>query len=299
MKRAGGVLLIATHLLLGGCAQQQVAEPSFNTPSAQSYLNAHGAKVEVRLPKEGLVSASMVIDSKNAQNAAQVSDNVTRSAVQAGGVVGLLIASAINTRTGVGALERDARTSAENDARPMVALLGEQNLDEVFTRRYRDSSVAAGIPAAQGQVSGLLLIEPRLMLSADRGSFMLINRVQVQDIAGSVLYQRRVEVVGQPFRSCGAQCIDDGRLEAAKVNEQLERCIEESMRVVAQDLRAADSDAQGTEQTVRYVLDGRRVVERGRLLPSAGVYHRYRNLDGAIKSVPIPFENVASQSVSP
>ncbi|KAF1028095.1 MAG: hypothetical protein GAK37_02288 [Pseudomonas sp.] len=299
MKRAGYALLIASHLLLGGCAQQQVAEPSFNTPLAQTYLDAHGAKVEVQLPAQGLVSASMVIDSKNAQNAAQVSDNVTRNAVSAGGVVGLLVASAVNTRTGVGALERDARTSAENDARPMATLLGEQDLDTFFSRRYRDGSAAAGIKPAQGQVSGLLLIEPRVVLSADRGSFVLINRVQVQDIAGSVLYQRRVEVVSQPFRSCGAQCIDDGHLELAKVNEQLERCIEETMRVVAQDLRAADSPADDTEQTVRYVLDGQRVVERGRLLPSAGVYHRYRNLEGAIKSVPMPFENVVSQSVMP
>nr|WP_256581815.1 hypothetical protein [Pseudomonas sp. S09G 359] len=291
-------VLAAGSLLLGACAQQRLPEPGFNTPSALSYVNAHGAKVQVQLPTEGFITASMVIDSKTALSAAQTTDNVTRNAVGAGGVVGLLIASAINTRTGVGALERDARQSAENDSRPMAALLAEQNLDAMFTQRYQQTSLAAGLPAAQGQVSALVLIEPRLVLSADRGSFVLVNRVQVQDIAGSVLYQRRIEVVGQPFRSCGAQCIDDGHLETAKVNEQLERCIDESMRVLAQDLRAVDSQAE-VEQTVRYVLDGRRVVERGRVLPSAGVYSRYRNLDGAIKSVPMPFENVAVQRVAP
>ncbi|MCF5050669.1 hypothetical protein GIW50_06970 [Pseudomonas syringae] len=298
MRAAGCALLIAGSLLLGACAQHALPEPAFNTPSALSYINAHGAKVEVRVPAQGFITASMVIDSKTALNAAQVSDNVTRTAVNAGGVVGLLIASAINTRTGVGALERDARQSAENDARPMAALLAEQNLEAAFTQRYQHTSQAAGLPAAQGPVSALVLIEPRLVLSADRGSFVLVNRVQVQDIAGSVLYQRRIEVVGQPFRSCGAQCIDDGHLESAKVNAQLEVCIDEAMRVFAQDLRAVDSQAE-VEQTVRYVLDGRRVVERGRLLPSAGVYHRYRNLDGAIKSVPMPFENVAVQTVAP
>lgn len=298
MRALSCAALAAGSLLLGACAQQRLPEPGFNTPSALSYVNAHGAKVQVQLPTEGFITASMVIDSKTALSAAQTTDNVTRNAVGAGGVVGLLIASAINTRTGVGALERDARQSAENDSRPMVALLAEQNLDAMFTQRYQQTGLAAGLPAAQGQVSALVLIEPRLVLSADRGSFVLVNRVQVQDIAGSVLYQRRIEVVGQPFRSCGAQCIDDGHLETAKVNEQLERCIDESMRVLAQDLRAVDSQAE-VEQTVRYVLDGRRVVERGRVLPSAGVYSRYRNLDGAIKSVPMPFENVAVQRVAP
>lgn len=298
MKVLGSALLIVSGLMLGACAQHPLPEPGFSTPSALSYINAHGAKVEVRWPAQGLVTASMVIDSKRAADAAQVSDNVTRSAVNAGGVVGLLIASAINTQTGAGVLERDARNSAEHDARPMTTLLGEQNLEAAFSRRYQQTGQAAGLPAAQGPVSALVLVEPRLVLSADRGSFTLVNRVQVQDIAGSVLYQRRIDVVGQPFRSCGAQCIDDGHLEWAKVNEQLEACIDETMRVLAQDLRAGEGVDAG-EQTVRYVLDGRRVVERGRLLPSAGVYHRYRNLDGAIKSVPMPFENIAAQAVSP
>lgn len=299
MKGLGCAVLMASGLLLGACAQQQVPEPSFNNPSALSYINAHGVRVEVQLPTEGFVTASMVIDTKTALDAMHTSDNVTRSAVAAGGVAGLLMASAINTRTGTGALERDARLSAQNDARPMVALLGDQNLEEVLLGRYRQTSQAAGLPAAQGQVSGRLLIKPQLVLNADRSSFVLINRVQVQDIAGSVLYQRRIDVVGMPFRSCGAQCIDDGHLELAKVNGQLEQCIDEAMRVLAEDLHAADSGSGEEEQTVRYVLDGHRVVERGRLLPASGLYHRYRNLDGALKSVPVPFENVATQRFSP
>lgn len=290
MKGLGCALLIASGLLLGACAQHQVPEPSFNNPSALPYINAHGVRVEVQIPTEGFVTASMVIDTKAAQNATQTSDNITRSAVTAGGVVGLLMASAINTSAGTGALERDARLSAQDDARPMAALLGDLNLGDVLLRRYRQASQAAGLPAAQGQVSGRLLIAPQLVLGADRSSFVLVNRVQVQDIASSVLYQRRIDVVGQSFRSCGAQCIDDGRLELAKVSGQLEQCIDEAMRVLAQDLHAADSGSGDEEQTVRYVLDGHRVVERGRLLPASDVYHRYRNLDGVLKSVPVPFE---------
>lgn len=299
MKGPCCVLLIVSGLLLGACAQQQLPEPSFNNPSAVTYINAFGVRVDVQLPTEGFVTASMVIDPKTAQNAMQTSDNVTRSAATAGGVVGLLVASAINTRTGIGVLERDARLSAQNDARPMAALLGDQNLGDVLLRRYRQASQAAGLPAAQGQISGRLLIEPQLRLGADRGSFVLVNRVQVQDIASSVLYRRRIEVVGQSFRSCGAQCIDDGRLELAKVNGQLEQCIDEAMRVLAEDLHAADSGSDNEEQTIRYVLDGHRVVERGRLLPSSGIYNRYRDLDGALKSVPVPFENVPTQRLSP
>lgn len=299
MKKPGCALLIVSGLLLGACAQHQLPEPSFNDPSAMTYIHAVGVRVEVQLPTEGFVTASMVIDPKTAQNAMQTSDNVTRSAATAGGVVGLLVASAINTRTGIGALERDARLSAQNDARPMAALLGDQNLEDVLLRRYRQASQAAGLPAAQGQISGRLLIEPQLLLGEDRGSFVLVNRVQVQDIASSVLYRRRIEVVGQSFRSCGAQCIDDGRLELARVNGQLEQCIDEAMRVLAEDLHAADSGSDNEEQTVRFVLDGHRVVERGRLLPSSGVYNRYRNLDGALKSVPVPFENVTTQRLSP
>jgi len=297
MKVWSCVLLIAGGLLVG-CAQHSVSEPSFNDPSALPYINAHGVNLEVQLPSEGFVGASMVIDAKAAQNAMQTTTNLTRSATSAGGWVGLLAASAINTRTGTGALERDAKASAERDARPMVALLDEQNLQDVLLRRYREASQAAGLVAAQGPVGARLLIKPQLVLSGDRGHFVLVNRIQVQDIAGSVLYQRQIDVAGKSFRRCGEQCVDDGSLDPSRVNDQLQLCITEAMRVLTQDLHAADSHFN-QEQTVRYVLDGQRMVERGQLLPASDGYHRYRNLDGALKSVPVPFENVASETTLP
>ncbi|WPO98083.1 hypothetical protein SFA35_15645 [Pseudomonas sp. HR96] len=298
-------LAMAAALLLGGCAQQPPSEKSFNGPQALPYVNAHGLQVQVQIPRDGFVSASWVIDAKAAQAAAQTTDSITRSSVQAGGVVGLLVASAINTQTGTGVLERDARAAAQRDARPMAALLAEQAEADRLARRFRQASLDAGLPAGQGAITARLLIEPQLVLSADRGSFVLISRAQVQDIAGEPLYRRHIEVVGAPFRRCGAQCIDDGQLDLAAVDQQLQQCIEETLRVLAQDLRAGDSDDLGQQLTVRYVLDGQRQVERGWLLPALPVatgtatagnqYHRYRNLDGALKSVPVPFENIATQ----
>jgi len=292
------VFLLAGGVLLTGCAGHSVSEPDFHDPSALSYVNAHGVSVEVRLPSEGFVTASMVIDVKTAQNAMQTSDTLTRSAVNAGGLVGLLAASAINTRTGVGALERDARASAQNDARPMAALLEDQSLQDVLQRRYREASQAAGLKQAQGSISARLLITAQLVLSGDRSHFVLVNRVQVQDIAGSVLYQRRIEVLGKPFRRCGEQCMDDGRLDQARVNDQLQVCIAEAMRVLTQDLNVTDSRFS-REETIRYVLDGQRIVERGQQLPASDGYHRYRNLDGALKSVPVAFENATGETTLP
>jgi len=298
MKIRYCAFLLAGGVLLAGCAQAPVSEPHLHDPSALPYVNAHGVSVEVQLPPEGFVSASMVIDAKTAQNAMQTSDTLTRSAVTAGGWVGLLAASAINTQAGIGALERDARVSAQNDARPMAALLGDQSLQDVLQRRYREASQVAGLKQAQGPVGARLLITPQLVLSGDRSRFVLVNRTQVQDIAGSVLYQRRIEVLGTSFRRCGEQCVDDGRLDQARVNDQLQVCIAEAMRVLTQDLQVTDSSFS-REETIRYVLDGQRMVERGQLLPASDGYHRYRNLDGALKSVPVAFEGATGETTLP
>ncbi len=291
-------IALLTALTLTGCAQSPPPEASFNDPTALPYVTAHGVQVQVQVPKDGFVSAQMVIDAKAAEAAALTTNNVTRSSVQAGGVVGLLVASAINTQTGTGVLERDARAAAQKDARPMAALLSNQAVDDKLTQRFRQAGMTAGLPLGQGAVTAHLIVEPQLVLSADRGSFTLVSRVQVQDIAGSALYRRHIEVVGQPFRRCGTQCVDDGQLDMALVDGQLQQCIDETLRVLAQDLHAGDGQALGQEQTVRYVLDGQRQVERGRLLPGGGIYHRYRNLNGAVKSVPVPFEGMAVQSVN-
>lgn len=292
---AGYAIALLAAAALAGCAQGPQPEAGITDPTALPYVTAHGVQVEVQVPKDGFVSAQMVIDAKAAQAAALTTNNITRNSVQAGGVVGLLVASAINTQTGTGVLERDARAAALQDSRPMAALLADQAVDDKLTQRFRQAGMAAGLPMGQGAVTAHLLVEPQLVLSADRGSFKLVSRVQVQDIAGGALYRRHIEVVGQPFRRCGAQCIDDGRLDLALVDGQLQQCIDETLRVLAEDLRAGDGQALGQEQTVRYVLDGQRQVERGRLLPGGGVYHRYRNLDGAVKSVPVPFEGIAAQ----
>ena len=293
--RTRSPIALVVALVLAGCAQGPQPETGFNDPTALPYVTAHGVQLHVQVPQEGFVSAQMVIDTKAAQAAALTTNNITRSSVQAGGVVGLLVASAINTQTGTGVLERDALAAAKQDARPMAALLADQAEDDKLTQRFRLAGMAAGLPLTQGAVTAQLIVEPHLVLSADRGSFTLVSRVRVQDIAGSDLYRRHIEVVGQPFRRCGAQCIDDGQLDLSRVDAQLQQCIDETLRVLAEDLRAGDGQTLGQEQTVRYVLDGQRQVERGRLLPGGGVYHRYRNLEGAVKSVPVPFEGIAAQ----
>lgn len=128
------------------------------------------------------------------------------------------------------------------------------------------------------------------MLTPDRGSFVLVNQVQLLDIAGSLLYRARIEVTSQPIRQCGAQCIDSGVLALNPVTAALDACIDEAMRVLTADLNgpAASPD---TQETLRYVLDGQRVVERGYSMGHNGLYWRYRNLYGAVKSVPAPFED--------
>lgn len=168
-------------------------------------------------------------------------------------------------------------------------------LQERLQQRFQRASQAAGIKQGIGDISARLVIEPKLMLTPDRGSFVLINQVQVQDIAGSALYRMRIEVSSQPIRRCGKQCIDDGTLDLAQVTAALDECIEESMRVLAADLMLP-APPEAAQETLRYVLNGQRVVERGYQLANTGNYWRYRDLYGAVKSVPVPFEDALTQA---
>ncbi|UCP12868.1 hypothetical protein K5R88_15090 [Pseudomonas sp. MM213] len=281
-------------LMLAGCAQKPAPETGFKSQSAASYVQAHGLKVDMQLP-QAFVGASTVIDAKAAQEAAQSSHNLVASSGNTAGLAGLLVASLINTQMGSGSLQRDAEKVALKDSRPMADLLAGVPLQERLQQRYQQASHSAGLKQGEGQVTGRLVIEPKLMLTPDRGSFVLINQVQVQDIAGMALYRMRIEVASQPIRRCGKQCIDDGSLDLAKVTAVLDECIDESMRVLAADLMLP-APPEAAQETLRYVLDGQRVVERGYQLANNGNYWRYRNLYGAVKSVPVPFEDALTQA---
>ena len=281
-------------LMLAGCAQKPAPETGFKSQSAASYVQAHGLKVDMQLP-QAFVGASTVIDAKAAQEAAQSSHNLVASSGNTAGLAGLLVASLINTQMGSGSLQRDAEKVALKDSRPMADLLAGVPLQERLQQRYQQASHSAGLKQGEGQVTGRLVIEPKLMLTPDRGSFVLINQVQVQDIAGMALYRMRIEVASQPIRRCGKQCIDDGSLDLVKVTAVLDECIDESMRVLAADLMLP-APPEAAQETLRYVLDGQRVVERGYQLANNGNYWRYRNLYGAVKSVPVPFEDALTQA---
>lgn len=281
-------------LMLTGCAQKPAPEAGFKDQGALPYVQAHGLKVDVQVP-QAFVGASTVIDSEAALKAASISQNLVANSGNSAGLAGLLVASVVNTQVGSGSLQRDAEKAALKDAQPMADLLGGVALQERLQQRYQRASQSAGLKQGEGQVTARLLIEPKLMLTPDRGSFVLVNQVQVQDIAGSPLYRMRIEVASQPIRRCGQQCIDDGSLELAKVTAVLDECIDESMRVLATDLMQP-TPPPAAQETLRYVLDGRRVVERGYQLANNGNYWRYRNLYGAVKSVPVPFEDAMTQA---
>lgn len=279
---------LGLSLVLGGCAQSAAPSRSFNDPTALRYINDHGVKLDVQLPAKGFVSASMVIDAKTAL-AAQKSSQSAANAAHGAGLAGLLVLSAVQSQVGSGALESDARKEAEQDAKPMASLLSGQPLDARLQQRYQHASADAGLKQAQNQVAGRLVIQPKIILGADRGSFSLLNEVELQDIAGMALYHARIEVMSKPFRRCGEACIDSGELDLDKVTAVLDACIDESMRVLAQDLQSQGSAL--AQQTIRYVIDGRRHVERGQLLSSNNDYVRYRSLDGAVKSAPVQLED--------
>lgn len=293
MKRSIMGASVLALLVLGGCAQKPAPEAGFKSQSAASYVQAHGLKVDMQLP-QAFVGASTVIDAEAAQKAASSSHNLVAGA-NAAGLAGLLVASLINTQMGSGSLQRDAENTALKESRPMADLLAGVPLQERLQLRYQQASQVAGLKQGEGAVTARLVIEPKLMLTADRGSFLLINQVQVQDIAGSALYRMRIEVASQPIRQCGKQCIDDGSLDLAKVTAVLDECIDESMRVLATDLMQP-APPEAAQETLRYVLDGQRVVERGYQLANNGSYWRYRNLYGAVKSVPVPFEDALTQA---
>lgn len=295
MSRRGGLPAIALAVsLLAGCAQKPMPPAGFKSPQALVYVQAHGLDVDLRLAP-AWVGASTVVDADVAQRAASSSHLLISSSGNAAGLAGVLVASLINTQMGSGSLQRDAEQNAAQASRPLAALLAGVPLQERLQRRFQQASLAAGLKQGAGAVSARLLIEPSLMLTPDRGSFVLINQVQVQDIAGTALYRMRIEVNGPPIRRCGARCVDDGSLDLAPVTAALDECIDESMRVLAADL-TLPPPLPSAEQTLRYVLDGQRVVERGYALPSSGRYWRYRNLYGALKSVPVPFEDALTQA---
>ncbi|HEF4758551.1 TPA: hypothetical protein SAN82_000955 [Pseudomonas putida] len=294
MKRPVAAAAALLLLTLAGCAQKPAPEAGFKDQTALTYIQVHGLKVEVQLP-QAFVGASTVIDSEAALKAASSSYNLVASSGQTAGLAGIMVASLINTQVGSGTLQRDAEKSAVKDSRPMADLLAGVPLQERLQQRFQDASKLAGLKQGEGQVTARLLIEPKLMLTPDRGSFILVNRVQVQDIAGSPLYRMRIEVASQPIRQCGKQCIDDGRLDLAKVTAALDECIDESMRVLATDLMQP-TPPPAAQETLRYVLDGQRMVERGYQLTNNGSYWRYRNLYGAVKSVPVPFEDAMTQA---
>ncbi|OUM05684.1 hypothetical protein BW686_20225 [Pseudomonas syringae] len=294
MKRVLITVAAQALLMLAGCAQKPGPPAGFKTQDAVSYVQAHGVKVDMQLP-QAFVGASTVVDAEAAQKAASSSHNLVASSGNAAGLAGLLVASLINTQMGSGSLQRDAEQAAAKESLPLANLLAGVQLQERLQQRFQQASSTAGLKQGVGNVSARLVIEPKLMLTPDRGSFVLINQVQVQDIAGSALYRMRIEVNSQPIRRCGKQCIDDGALDLAQVTAALDECIEESMRVLAADLMLP-APPEAAQETLRYVLDGRRVVERGYQLASNGHYWRYRNLYGAVKSVPVPFEDALTQA---
>ncbi|WP_419711824.1 hypothetical protein [Pseudomonas sp. NFX224] len=294
MKRSILAASAFALLMVGGCAQKPAPEAGFKDQTALPYVQAHGLKADVQVPQD-FVGASTVIDSKDALKAASSSQALLLNSGTGAGLAGVLVASLVNTQMGSGTLQRDAEKSALKDSRPMADLLAGVPLQERLQQRYQQASQVAGLRQGEGQVTARLLIEPKVMLTPDRGSFVLVNQVQVQDISGSPLYRMRIEVTSRPIRRCGSQCIDDGSLELAKVTAVLDECIDESMRVLATDLMQP-TPPPAAQETLRYVLDGQRVVERGYQLANNGSYWRYRNLYGAVKSVPVPFEDALTQA---
>lgn len=278
--------LLVLALLLSGCAQQAPRPTDIREPTALRYLSEHGAKVEVLVPDAGWIDASLMIDPKAAAEARETNHSIAKHATSGAGVVGLLLASAINTQVGSASVQRDAERDAQQAARNMAVVLDDHPYNGRLQQRYVEAANNAGLRPASGPVSARLQVLPQVMISPDRGSFVLVSQVELQDIAGSPLYRTRVEVQSLSFRRCGEQCIDDGGLEPEKINAVLEACIDESMRVLAADL-SQPINVTTREQTMRYMLDGRRMVERGRLLPSSEQYTRYRNIDGALKAVPV------------
>lgn len=282
--------------LITGCAQAPSGPAHFTDPHAQAYVNQHGARVEVALPKGPLVSAALVIDSAAASAAQQTTDQTTAN-LRGNGLIGLAVTAAVSAQAGAGALQRKAQAAADNDAKPLASLLGGLPMDTQLARRYQAAAHAAGLPEGKGAVVARLAITPRIILSADRAHIVLSSDVRLEDIAGGALYSARVEVGSPSLRRCGADCMDDGTLEQARVDAALDACVSETLRLVALDINGAVAPA-GPERTLRYVLDGQRVVERGRLLAGSEGYLRYLALDGAVKAMPVALEGQGMATVA-
>ena len=273
---------------LGGCAQAPAGPAHFTDPHAQAYVTEHGARVDVSLPKGPLVSAALVIDSA-AASAAQATTDQMAANMRGNGLIGLAVTSAVSAQSGAGALQRKAQAAADQDAKPLASLLSGLPMDTQLARRYQAAALAAGLPEGKGAVVARLAIAPHIVLTADRAHFVLSSDVRLEDIAGGALYSARVDVGSPSLRRCGADCIDDGQLEQARVEAALEACVSETLRLVAQEISGTAVPA-GPERTLRFVLDGQRVVERGRLLAGSEGYLRYLALDGAVKAMPVALE---------
>lgn len=282
MRRA--LLLVA---LLSGCAQQAPRPADIHDPTALRYLNQHGARVEVQVPPQGWVDASLMIDAKAAEQARGTNQRMTQNAIASGGILGAALASAINTQVGEASLQREAARDAKQAAQPLAVLLSDHPYNGKLQQRYQQAAATAGLRPSSGAITASLHITPKVVLSPDRGSFLLASAIDLQDIAGMSLYRTRIEVQSLSLRRCGEQCIDDGGLDPQKIEALLGVCIDEAMRTLAMDLQRGPDGQREREKTIRYRLDGRRVVERGRVLEGSEGYLRYRNLDGALKVVPV------------
>lgn len=275
-------------IALGGCAQAPTGPAHFTDPHAQAYVSQHGVRVDVSLPKGPLVSAAVVIDSATA-SAAQATTDQMAASMRGNGLIGLAVTTAVSAQSGAGALQRKAQAAADQDAKPLASLLGGMPMDTGLARRYQAAAVAAGLPEGKGAVVARLAVTPHIVLTADRAHWVLSSDIRLEDIAGGALYSARVEVGSPSLRRCGADCIDDGQLEQARIDAALEACVSETLRLVAQDISGTAAPI-GPERTLRYVLDGQRVVERGRLLSGSAGYLRYLALDGAVKAMPVALE---------
>lgn len=273
---------------LAGCAQAPAGPAHFTDAHAQAYVSQHGARVEVQLPKGPLVSAALVIDSATATAAQQTTDQMTAN-MSGNGLLGLAVTTAVSAHSGAGALQRKAQAAADTDAKPLASLLSGLPMDTQLARRYQAAALAAGVAPGEGAVVARLAITPRIILSADRAHFVLSSDVRLEDIAGGALYSARVQVGSPSLRRCGADCIDDGQLEQSRVDAALDACVNETLRLVGLEISGASAPV-GPERTLRYVLDGQRVVERGRLLAGSEGYLRYLALDGAVKAMPVALE---------
>ncbi|MBD1554563.1 hypothetical protein [Pseudomonas typographi] len=197
-----------------------------------------------------------------------------------------------------GALQRKAHAVADLDAKPLASLLGGLPMDTQLASRYRQAALHAGLPEGSGAMVARWAIRPHIILSADRMHFVLSSQVRLEGIAGGAMYSAQIEVGSPSLRLCGNDCVDSGELAQAQVNAASDACVSETMTPVALDLQGG---AKGTEpeRTLRYVLNGQRVAERGRVLPAGVGYVRYLAVNGALKAMPVVLEQGVVTATAP